>query len=271
MTAEPRQEDDDRATFYWRLRSVSAGFPVTRLLVAINCLVFLAMVLIGGADFSSPGAEVVVRWGSNFGPFTIGGQWWRLFTCMFLHFGILHLAVNMWSLYQTGELVEGLFGRLHFLVLYVAAGLAGSLASLLWNPQVNSAGASGAVFGVIGGLLAFMIDPRHGVPRSVMRDVRRNILLVVVLNLGFGFSQRGIDNAAHLGGLAGGVLAGLMLARPLDRDWRQRHPYAGIAVTVLAGASLLVGGAAILSLRQGAAQASLPATAAGRTAGATGA
>lgn len=248
MSEQPL-ETDDRLLFYLRLESVGRSFPVTRLLVALNCAIFLAMVLLGGADPFAPAMLVVTHWGSNFGPLTISGQWWRMISAMFLHIGLLHLAVNMWSLYQTGALVERMFGSLHFLVLYLVAGLAGNLASLMWNPLVNSAGASGAVFGVIGGLLAFMLDTRYGVPRSVMADVRRNVLLIVLLNLGFGFSHAGIDNAAHLGGLAGGLLAGMMLARPLSAEWRQLHRWAGIGMTLAATALLLLGGGAMLGQR----------------------
>lgn len=250
---------DDPALFYARLDAVGTGWPVTRLLVALNCTVFLAMVLLGGANPLEPSMEVIVTWGSNFGPLTRSGQWWRLLSCTFIHIGLLHLAVNMWSLYQTGMLVERMFGSLHFLVLYLVAGLAGSLASLLWNPQVISAGASGAVFGIIGGLLAFLVDTRYGVPRRVIQGVRRQVLLVVVLNLAFGFSQPGIDNAAHLGGLTGGLLAGWLLARPLDAAWRDHHRLAGIAATLAASFALLLGGITLLGLhrlsqRQGAVQ-----------------
>jgi rhomboid protease GluP len=224
MNADTHGDDEHlREAFFVRLFRLSPGFPVTRGLVAINVVVFLLMCL-AGADPLQPGGRVAVAWGSNFGPLTLGGQWWRLLSSVFIHFGLLHLAVNMWSLYQTGALVERLFGSGRFLMLYLLAGLAGSLASLVWNPLVNSAGASGAIFGVIGGLLVFLFDQRQGVPRVIAVDVRKTTLFFVAFNLINGFTHAGIDNAAHLGGLVGGTLAGLMLARSLAERERAAGP-----------------------------------------------
>ena len=97
----------------------------------------------------------VLEWGANFGPKTMDGQWWRLFTSMFLHFGIIHIGFNMWVLWNVGRLVERLVGNFGFALLYVVSGLLGSVASLAWNPTTISAGASGAVFGVVGALIGF--------------------------------------------------------------------------------------------------------------------
>ena len=246
MNPPDAQGPDVRHEFFVRLFRISPGFPVTRALVALNLLVFVGMLFDGAALMSGSGL-VAVHWGSNFGPLTIGGQWWRLGSAMFVHFGLLHVAVNMYSLYQTGALVERLFGSRQFLLLYVMAGLCGSLASLLWNPQVNSAGASGAIFGVIGGLLVYLFDARQGIPMAIMRDVRRSTLGFVAFNLIFGFIQPGIDNAAHLGGLAGGVVAGLMLARPLQEDFRRRHPSGGVGMAAVSTLLILVVGALVLS------------------------
>jgi TPR repeat protein/membrane associated rhomboid family serine protease len=219
----PRRKSEifiQKMDFEARLEHATPNVYVTPTLVAINVLVFVAM-LPAGAGFLVPNGQVHVQWGSNFGPLTTDGQWWRLFTCMFLHFGVIHLALNMWALYENGRVAERLYGNFYFLVLYLFAGLAGSLASVLWNPVVNSAGASGAIFGVLGGLLAFTIVKRNRVPPSVMKAQRNSTLAFILYSLVYGFSHQGIDNAAHVGGLAGGFLVGLLLARPLEPERRK--------------------------------------------------
>ena len=157
----------------------------------------------------------LVSWGSNVGRMTLGGQWWRLFTSMFLHGSLLHILFNMVTLWQAGQLVERLFGSLRFLVLYLFAGLCGSLASVLWNPHVNSVGASGAIFGIIGGLFAFMRRPDSGVPPTIVREVRGSLSGFLLFNIAAGLIYPHTDNAAHIGGLVGGYLAGFLLARSL--------------------------------------------------------
>ncbi len=225
--------------FYSRLLSVSPTARVTPVLIAANLLVFVAMVF-AGAGVLNPDPEVHVRWGSNFGPRTIGGEWWRLGTSMFVHFGVIHLLLNMWVLYAYGALAERLYGSAHFLALYVLAGLAGSLASVWWNPEVNSAGASGAIFGIFGGLLAFLVQRKNRVPVSIMVEHRNSMLLFLGYNLFFGFVHPGIDNAAHLGGLVGGFLLGLVLARPVDAAYRAEHRATRLVAVMMAGAALLV-------------------------------
>jgi len=127
----------------------------------------------------------------------------------------LHLGFNMFALFQVGRLVERIFGSLRFTGLYLLSGLAGSLASVLWNHHVNSVGASGAVFGIIGGLLAFIGRENSGVPPTVVQDLRGSIFPFLLFNIAAGFAYPHTDNAAHLGGLAGGWLAGHLLARSL--------------------------------------------------------
>jgi rhomboid protease GluP len=225
--------------FHQRLDAATQPPLVTPALVAVNVLVFIAMA-IGGAGVMVPNGEVVVRWGSNYGPYTLAGEWWRLLTSCFIHFGIVHLALNMYALYQTGSTTERLFGRGRFLALYLFAGLTGSLASMIWNPVINGAGASGAIFGVFGGLIAFTLDARNRVPRAVMTEHRNSTLLFAGYSLFYGAVHPNIDNAAHLGGLAGGFLMGWLLARPIDIESRARASAtrlaatAGVAVAVLA-------------------------------------
>jgi rhomboid protease GluP len=202
-----------------QLKLLDRGDYVTKALVAANILVFGAAGL-AGAGFFVPNAEVLQAWGTNIGPLTMDGQWWRLVTSMFLHFGVFHLALNMWALYVGGRLAERLFGSQAFALLYFASGLAGSLGSLIWNPAVNSAGASGAIFGVYGAMLAFFLRKHSALPASVISQQRWSGVAFIGFNLMNGFSHAGIDNAAHIGGLSVGFVMGLVLARPLGLQAR---------------------------------------------------
>jgi rhomboid protease GluP len=203
------------------LASVGRADLVTKALVIANVLVFVAAT-IGGAGIIVPNPNVLQAWGTNFGPLTTDGQWWRLVSSMFLHFGFFHLALNMWALYVGGRLAERLFGSQVFALIYFAAGIAGSLSSLLWNPAVNSAGASGAIFGVYGAMLAFFLRKNSSIPPSIVRQQRWSGIAFIAFNLMNGLSRAGIDNAAHIGGLAVGLVMGLVLARPLEPEARTR-------------------------------------------------
>lgn len=226
------------ADFHRRLDALSPHAPVTLVIVAINIIVFAAM-CIDGAGVFNPDGDVAIRWGSNYGPLTMGGQWWRLLTANYIHFGILHIALNMWALYQSGRMAERLFGSARYTLLYVFAGICGSIASLWWNPVVNGAGASGAIFGVFGGLLAFVIHPRNRVPQEVMVEHRNSTIGFIAYSLFYGVAHAGIDNAAHVGGLVSGFAMGLLLARPLTVEARARSGIGQWTVAVLAGALVL--------------------------------
>ena len=149
--------------------------------------------------------------------FTTDGEWWRVFTSLFIHFEIIHLAFNMWALATFGPLTERLFGSVNYLLIYLAAGVSGSLASISWRPDINSAGASGAIFGVLGSLLAAHLRTGETFPSSVLRPLRNSTLIFAGYALLSGLQHEGIDNAAHLGGLAAGFLFGLVMARDPSR------------------------------------------------------
>jgi membrane associated rhomboid family serine protease len=164
--------------------------------------------------------EQLLKWGSNIPRMTLGaGEWWRVLTSAFLHGNLLHLGMNMFALWQAGQLVERIFGSLRFAGLYLLAAIGGSLGSLMWglltHHPVNSVGASGAVFGIIGGLFAFIGREHSGVPPTVVRDLRSSLVPFLLFNIGAGFLYPHTDNAAHIGGLAAGWLAGHLLARSL--------------------------------------------------------
>lgn len=219
-----------------RRRSRWAAAPATYVLVAVNCLVFLAMTARHVSPFS-PTTEQLYGWGANnAGSVLILGEWWRIVTAMFVHVGIIHLATNMWCLWNLGMLAEPLMGSLGVLAVYVLTGAAGNLLSTLWNwwsyahdlTQYHSvfvfpsgAGASGAVFGIAGGLILLLKSPRLPVPAFELKKLRRSVIYFAAINLVLGLSISGgtrvfgagisIDNMAHLGGFS----CGLLFAAPM--------------------------------------------------------
>ncbi len=238
---EPSVERAQAAAFgAWLFHSTPRP-RVVPTLVGLNVAVF-ALMITRGVPALSPGADSLLAWGANYGARTLGGQPWRLLANTFLHFGLLHLGFNMWALWSGGGLIERLYGPSRFAALYLVAGLTGSLTSVIAQPHVVSAGASGAVFGIYGALASFLYRQRGVIPSLVLQSLRRSAVTVIGLNVIIGFSQPGIDNAAHLGGLLGGAAAGLFLVRPLlpgprtSGRWRP--------VFAIAAAALLATGAA---------------------------
>ena len=180
---------------------------VTWALLAVYVLVWLAATAAGGSE----DRQVLLDFGAMFGPLIADGQYWRLFTAIFLHVGIVHLAFNGFALAIFGSLVEGAFGHVRFALIYVIAGLAGSVASYLVNSIVVGAGASGAIFGVLGALAAYFAAQRRVFGETAKRSMI-GVLILAVINLAFGFVMPGIDNMAHLGGFAAGLAMGFALA-----------------------------------------------------------
>jgi len=202
------------------LRARPRQAPLTVALLAANILVFLAMIA-NGASWWHTSTAVPLQWGANFGPATQDGQWWRLGSALFLHFGILHLALNMWALWDVGRLVEQLYGRWRFMALYLGAGIIGNLVSLsIQGNQAVSGGASGAIFSLYGALLVFLWREREQVDPGEFRWLFGASSAFIVLALVMGFLVPGIDNAAHLGGLTCGALLGIALAR----RWTTQSP-----------------------------------------------
>lgn len=192
---------------------------VTVVLIAANVAAYVWLVLHGGSPMRFDGALLVAS-GALSGPVTLQGQWWRVLSAVFLHGGLLHIAINMFALWQVGALVERLFGHRNYLLIYLGAGVCGSFASLWWKPSVLSVGASGAIFGLYGALFGFMLAQHEVMPRGLMRELRSSAFAFIAFSLFAGFAMPGIDNAAHLGGLAGGGVLGAAFARPLDRTER---------------------------------------------------
>jgi rhomboid protease GluP len=181
--------------------------PVTALLLAAIGVFFLVETVQGG----STDPRVLLRLGANFPPLVRHGEYWRLVASMFLHIGVVHLLLNGWALYQLGSLFELLMGSWQLLAVYFVTGIMASLASVVFTHNL-SAGASGAIFGLLGALISFLLRRRRTLlPRG--KGLLSQLAFWAVINVVFGFSMPGIDNAAHLGGFATGLLLGLPLHR----------------------------------------------------------
>lgn len=180
--------------------------PVTTLLLVLIGIVFLVETVRGGS--TSP--EVLLALGANFSPLVLEAhQYWRLVASMFLHIGWVHLLVNGWALLQLGALFELLLGSGKMLLVYFVSGIAGSLASVMFTRNL-SAGASGAIFGLMGCLIAFLLKRRQSLTPQA-KSLLSQLVGWAAVNVFLGFSMPGIDNAAHLGGCAAGFLFGLAL------------------------------------------------------------
>lgn len=180
---------------------------VTYSLIFICVLVFILMYVLGNGSTDN---YTLLVFGANVDTLTKGGDYYRLFTSMFLHIGILHLLCNMYSLYIIGKEVENVFGKVKYLIIYLLSGIAGSILSLAFNHNTICAGASGAIFGLLGALLYFGYYYRTYLGATLTRS----IIPVIVLNLIIGFTSSGIDNAAHIGGLVGGILIAMAVGVP---------------------------------------------------------
>ena len=200
-------------------------FPVTSALIAINVAMFVAMAFTSQSVVQTlwevSGADAL-RWGGNYGPYTLGGQYWRLLTACFVHGGFVHLALNMWCLWSLGRLSERYFGRWPTLAIYVLTGIGGSLLSLAHNPYGFSVGASGAIFGIAGALITGLKFGNLSIPYGERRAVLSSVISFAFLNflLGAGYLGFGgrIDNMAHLGGFVSGLLVGLPLATSVTKS-----------------------------------------------------
>jgi rhomboid protease GluP len=220
------------------VRRGESSITLTQVFLGANLAIFLAMILASGSieEFSG---ELRVHFGANFGPLTLSGDYWRLFTYMFLHGGIMHIAFNMWCLWDLGKLCESLYGRWTFAAVYVITGIGAGVASVGWNPSVLSVGASGAIFGLAGALVASFYLGEFSLPNIAIRGTLRSLLFFVGFNVLLGSVFPGTDNAAHAGGLVTGLILGALIARVApqhDAPLRRAGVVAVGALVVLGGA-----------------------------------
>lgn len=197
---------------------------ITYTIMAICIILFIMMYLLGNGSEDS---FTLINFGANYDLLTKEGEYYRLFTCMFLHIGVMHLICNMYSLYIIGKEVESLFGKWKYLVIYIVSGICGSILSLAFTHNTVSAGASGAIFGLLGALLYFGYYYRTYLGATI----KSTVVPVIIFNLVLGFLSSGIDNAAHIGGLVGGILTSMLVGIPDKSSKTERIN--GIILTIL--------------------------------------
>ncbi|HTX77006.1 MAG TPA: rhomboid family intramembrane serine protease [Terracidiphilus sp.] len=245
-----------------RRKSRWAMAPGTYTLVGMNCAVYLLMVLTG-VNPITPNTENLYVWGANnAGAVLLNGDWWRIVTAMFVHGGILHLALNMWCLWNLGLLAEPLMGTFGVFAVYILTGAAGNLLSTFWNflrPIHEGAnlvypvgvGASGAVFGIAGALIVLLKTTRLPVPPEELKKLRRSVIYFAVINLVIGLSINvgtsafgsgiEIDNFAHLGGCASGLLFAVPMVPRIGSPRASFLLRRRVAVGMLTGILVLFG------------------------------
>ncbi len=179
---------------------------VTYIIMAICIILFILMELSGG----STNSQTLLKYGANLDVLVKNGEYYRLFTCIFLHIGIMHLLCNLYSLYVIGREVENLFGKIKYIIIFILSGIFGSIMSLAFTHNTISAGASGAIFGLLGALLYFGMHYRTYLGEAI----KRSIIPIIVVNLIIGFFAEGIDLDDYIGGLVGGVLVAMMVGVP---------------------------------------------------------
>jgi len=178
---------------------------LTYLILSINLIVFLLMTIAGG----STDHRVLIAFGAKVNSLIQAGEVWRFLTSTFIHIGFMHLAFNLYAFWSLGPFIEERFGRWRFLTIYILSGLGGSIASFFFSSSL-SAGASGAIFGLLGALLYYSIRR----PSLWKSGLGMNLVLVILINFGFGLTMPGIDNYAHLGGLLTGTITSILLTKP---------------------------------------------------------
>jgi membrane associated rhomboid family serine protease/Flp pilus assembly protein TadD len=211
---------------------ISRWATATNALITVNVLVFVAM-LASGADFLAPSVDQLIRWGADYGPDTLGGQYWRLISSAFVHIGFIHLLFNMFCLWKLGRLAERLVGPQAILGIYLATGTGAAIFSLSWNPMRVSAGASGAVFGIAGVLVTTLYYGKLDLPKENRHKLLAYVVKFSLLNLLYGLRGH-VDNMAHVGGLVVGLVLGLFLARSFSLEMSERP--AQRRAVILAGA-----------------------------------
>jgi rhomboid protease GluP len=249
VTSRARALNHDLLEFRTALYAATPRVVMTPVFI-LACVALFTVMVASGVPPLWPTGPDLVRWGANQGTgIVLYHEYWRLFASVFVHGGLIHLAVNMWSLFVIGPLVERLYGNWAFAVLYVAAGVGGAIASVAASPMRIGVGASGAICGVLGALVAFLITHRRSIPSSLLKSLRTSALGIVIFMAMMGLVVPNIDQEAHLGGLATGFVSGLLLSRPLARDTGRWVLFRRIAASLLLAAA--VAGAAVTVARRG--------------------
>ena len=199
-------EEEKKRNSFWSFFIPRKGFMATPILIDLNLLVFIVMIA-SGVGIMSPSTLSLLKWGADFGPLTLTGDWWRAVTCNFIHIGAFHLLMNMYAFMYVGLLLEDLIGSRRMFMSYLLTGLCSAVFSLYMHGETISSGASGAIFGLYGIFLAFLFF--HRIAKEQRKALLTSILIFVGYNLVYGM-KAGIDNAAHIGGLLSGFLLGII-------------------------------------------------------------
>jgi rhomboid protease GluP len=213
--------------------------PITTTLVGMNVAVFAAMVLTG-VPLLDPTVPQLLKWGANWGPLSLGPEPWRTLASNYIHGGIIHIFFNMWCLWNLGFLAERVFDPWTYVLTYTFCGLGGSVASLWWRPLAPSVGASGAIFGLAGALIAALYLGHLPISKQAIQGTLKSLVAFAGYNLFFGAVVPTIDNAAHIGGLLTGLALGAVLAKRLTappeirEGWRRGVFVAAAVVLFLA-------------------------------------
>lgn len=232
-------KNEKKKTGFFSFLDPTKGIFISSLLIAINIIIFILM-LINGVDILLPESQDLIKWGANFRPITLEGQWWRLITACFVHIGISHLIFNMYALIYIGMLLEPCLGKVRFFVAYIISGIAASMTSLWWHDLTISAGASGAIFGMYGVFLAFLTTNLF--KKSVRKSLIVSIAIFIVYNILQGLNpDSNIDNASHIGGLITGLIIGYSFIPSLKRPNNQTIQFSTISILaiILLGSSVI--------------------------------
>ena len=186
---------------------------VTMSIIGINIILYIITAIMS-KNILDINAYVLLYMGGNYGALVSHGQVWRLLTCAFLHGGLIHILCNMYALYALGPQVEILFGRVKYILIYFFSAIGGSLLSYKFSPSSLSIGASGAIFGLFGAMVVFVLKYKDRIPKRVLN----NLFGVIILNLLIGFNLQGIDNFAHIGGLLVGALVAFLFLMQKTRN-----------------------------------------------------
>ena len=193
-------------------------YPMTYGLIFLNSVVYLFSSLLSQSLIDMD-MEILVSMGALYGPFTVlKAEWWRLFSAMFLHGGMTHLLMNMFSLYLIGRGAELYFNKKSYITIYLFSGLIGGLASLYMHPVSVGVGASGAIFGVFGALAGFFFAHRDKIA-SHSKAFMKDFAVILGINLVLGLSIPSIDVSAHIGGLIVGLVGGFVISKNQKWVW----------------------------------------------------
>jgi rhomboid protease GluP len=235
------------AEFDRTLKALTPYTPATWLLLAISGAVFAcAAISPPGGGLAQPlSADALRAWGANAEELTAHGQGWRLLAAIFLHAWLVQLLFNAWTLFDLGRLMERLLGSTGLLLVYMVAGFSGNVASLICQPDHLIAGSTGAIFGLLGALAAFLIRFRREFPPGAVARLRKSVPAFIAFNVGYGLVVKRVDSAEYLGGLFSGLVCGLLLARPLTSHSAIGRWRGNAFVGLLALAQLIAAGIAL--------------------------